>query len=196
MALTVTRKRSRYKSSDVGMEKFSSELVEQVEGGVRKKQIFQGTMRKLVPIKLNILVISEFWPSIVVGCDTNPSSKLWLHCSHIPLATKEMFPAHASWIEKAEVSAIAEGKEMEVTIIQGTGKYCEEVLSSFGQNIPSTKLFTVFPAARLRAYTNLRDRIGKWYKLRHDQVGGVSNSRWLIGVGKIAFVNHFHCLRN
>ena len=74
------------------------EAMEQAPGGVRKKQIFQGLMKNFAPIKLNLLIIAEFWPSVVVGLESNPTSKLWINCPPLPTSIKSMLPSHISCV--------------------------------------------------------------------------------------------------
>ena len=184
MTQTVTRKRLRNKSSDVGEEKERIGIEERLEGRVKKKQIFQGLMKNFAPLKLDILILAEFWPSVVVGMEINPTCRLWIHCPQLPTLVRGMLPSRALLIDRAEVAEIIGGSRMDAAIIQGSGKYCNQVLSSYGQELSGVKLFIVLPATRLRAFECLRAKIGKWYKLKHELIGGVTNSRWLIGVGK------------
>ena len=188
VAQPVTRKRLREKSSSVGEAiqggEYKNYNLEENEAQVRKKQIFQGVVKKFILFKLDILIIAEFWPSLVVGLDSNPANKLWIHCKDLPKHLLDILPDKVSWVEESEVAKLALNRLPDVILIQGSGKYIEKVLSTFGQNVESHKLQVVLPAVRLRQFKLLQTKIGKWYKLRHDHIGGVTNSRWLIGSGK------------
>ena len=146
--------------------------------------MYQGLIRKFDIFKLNILIIAECWPSIVVGLEEDSSRKIWIYSKRIPPSLKNLFPSQVSWIGESEVARLANENNMDSTIIQGTGAFCEHVLWSFGQSLSKDKLLFILPAERLRIFKRLRERVVKWYKIRHDEIGGVTNSKWLIGVGK------------
>ena len=87
---TITRKRIRLKSSHVS-EDTDVNLRRNIEGegdqeGSRKKQVYQGLVRKFDIFKYNVLIIAEFWPSIVIGLEENKSSKVWIYSNKIPTA--------------------------------------------------------------------------------------------------------------
>ena len=76
---TITRKQSRVKSSHVvddNINQDSKKAVGEAGNGLRKKQRFEGVVRKFELFKLNILIIAEFWPSVIVGLEGKRSSKL------------------------------------------------------------------------------------------------------------------------
>ena len=189
VAHTVTRKRLRLKASNEGDSRVgdgggNDRQEEMEEGGVRKKQVFQGVMKKFILIKLDILIIAEFWPSVVVGLETNTSNQLWIYSRDMPTYMQRLFPSHIRWISDSEVASLARANEVDIVVIQGAGSFTEEVLTSFGQDISPSKLFVILPAERLRPFNRLKKKIMKWYKIRHDEIGGVSNSKWLIGIGR------------
>ena len=184
MTQSVARKRLREKSSMVGEGQEYKEEDGMEIGSMRKKQIFQGVVKKFVLTKLNILIVSEFWPSVVVGLENNTSNKLWIFCKEVPKRIKDLLPDHINWIGEAEVAEKGRSGQLDVSLIQGTAAFCERVIQGFGQSLQGEKLYVIAPAERLGACKKLRAAIGKWYKLHHNDIGGVSNSRWLLGVGK------------
>ena len=159
----VTRKILRLKSSDEGEGTFNNVSRDSSEGGVRKKQIFQGIVRNVMAIKLNILIIAEFWPSVIVGIETNKSNKLWICCKHIPNSVQVIFPDGIIWVDEAEVAKLIKVDELDVLIIQSSGQFCEQVLSTFGRGIERKKLFVILPASRIRRLSQVKLMIGKWF---------------------------------
>ena len=153
------------------------------DGGIRKKQIFQGIMKKFTLFKLDLLIIADSWPSVVVGLETNTSSRLWIYSRNMPSTLRRIIPQHAVWLKEVEVANLVKGDRMDAVIIQGTGSFIDEVLGSFCQTIPTHKLHVVLPAKRLRSLKQVQTKISKWYKIGHNKIGGVSNSKWLIGIG-------------
>ena len=151
---------------------------------MRKKQIFQGVVKKFVLSKLNILIISESWPSVIVGLESNLANKFWVHSKNIPDRLRDLLPNYITWIGEAEVSRIRDKERIDLVLLQGSGKYCEQVLNTFGQDLAAEKVYVIMPSQRIRSYKRLRATIGKWYKLKHEDIGGVTNSRWLLGAGK------------
>ena len=97
---------------------------------------------------------------------------------------RRLFPAHIDWTSESTTANLLKKDLLDTIIIQGSGKFVEEVLSTFGQDTNPGKLHVIIPACRLRAFSRLRVFIAKWYKIHHNEVGGVSNSRWLIGLGR------------
>ena len=106
------------------------EIVEgrqEMNGGSRKKQIFQGVVKTSVIHKLNTLIICEFWPSVIVGLETNTSRKLWIYAEKMPVELRTILPAHITWVNKAEVAEIVREQRMETTVMQGTPSFLEKV---------------------------------------------------------------------
>ena len=199
VARTVTRKRFRDKSSHVvedSIIKGSSGSVGEIMEEARKKQVFQGVMRKFELFKLNILIVAEHWPSVVVGLEGNSKSKLWIFCRKMPVVLQKLFPSHISWIGESEVATLGAENNIQIILMQGSAKFCENVLRTFGQALAVNKLMIVIPAERLRQYKTLNSTISKWYKVKHDKVGGVSNSQWLIGAGNDETLGSYPPLNN
>ena len=120
----------------------------------------------------------------MVGLEEDASSKIWIYSNKMPLSLQVLLPRQISWVSESEVARLARDNKMNHIIIQGSAAFCEHVLWSFGQDLASDKIFFILPAERLRIFKKLKEKCTKWYKVRHDNIGGVSNSRWLIGVGK------------
>ena len=121
----------------------------------------------------------------MIGLENNTSSKLWINCSSVPQALVRLLPSHISWIGDSESAILARDNRLESCILQGSAAFCERVLSSFGQDLNKEKLMFIMPAERLRSFKLLAKFCAKWYRIKHENIGGITNSKWLIGVGKI-----------
>ena len=141
-------------------------------------------MRKVDILKINTLIIAESWPSVVIGLENNTASKLWINCPTVCPVLVKLLPSHTSWIGNSESARLAREDVFETCILQGSASFCERVLTSFGQDLNKEKLMFVLPAERLRAYKSLSSSCSKWYRIKHESIGGITNSKWLIGVGK------------
>ena len=85
--------------------------------------------------KLDILIIAEFWPSLVIGLESSPSNKLWIHCKGLSKDLLAIFTDRVDWVEESEV--LARNRSPDVILIQGSGKYLEQILDTFRQNLES-----------------------------------------------------------
>jgi hypothetical protein len=117
-----------------------------------------------------------------------------VYSKKLPLSLQHLLPKGVIWIDESEVAALARENKVNVIILQGSAAFCEHVLWSFGQDLNSESLFVLIPAERLRIFKRLVSRCTKWYKIKHASIGGVSTSKWLIGVGKSKGYNNFPTL--
>ena len=182
-----TRKRLRNKSSHVreGMEEsglFNREVDGELPG--RKKQIFQGVMRKSGSFRANILILAEFIPSIAVGLVSHPDKKIWIYSERAPSIIQSMMPAAVSWIGMREAVQIAHRDELDRIIIQGSPAFVNALLESSLASIDKALLCIIIKAVRTRGLSGLKSFIGKWYRVDHASIGGITTSSWLIGFGK------------
>ena len=152
---------------------------------VRKKQIIQGKFRNGPNQKLNLLLIAELWPSIILGYNLPTfDSNIWVVCPSCDEMLKALLPPYIQWIGHMVASALVRASRCNWIIVQGSIDYVGKIVNTWCN--PSTsedvKLLVIVPAKRYRISTGFLSRIQCWKNVSHSLLGGVTTSRWKIGI--------------
>ena len=151
----------------------------------RKKQVIQGRIARLADKQVNILIVAEFWPSVLLGYNLPTSdSNVWVVCGVIPDTLQTVMPGVVHWVTTEDVKKNYLVEKCEWIVVQGSMKFVAGSLSSWCKLTLSSncKLLVVTPAKRFRLETGFLKNIKCWKNIAHSTLGGVTTSKWRVGV--------------
>lgn len=155
------------------------------EGVGRKKQVVQGRLKEWLGVYTNILFYTEHWPFLCVNLyGLSDNAIVWVYTkSEIPAALLTLFPSQVKWVSKVEASALSKAEACNWVLIQGTKTFVESaLLQELSGRREAMSIIGVLPSQRIATTSVLKRSFKKWYRLRHSEIGGVSSSRWLVGL--------------
>ena len=151
----------------------------------RKKQIIQGRIDMNKQNSSNLLIVSEYWPSFLMGYDMpTASSHVWVVSEPCAPTIQKLLPASIRWVGEEEGRRILKGQGCHWVVIQGSLKFVEATLNTWCtiDTNEHTNLIVCSPAKRYRVTTGFLNKIKCWKNVSHDLLGGVTSSKWRIGV--------------
>ena len=155
------------------------------EEEVRKKQVILGQIAKLAQTSINMLVVVEYWPSLLMGYELpTEGSNMWLVSGSCPVEVQSTLSGKIHWITPGEARVQGLTERCEWVVIQGTCEFIEKTLNSWCKinSSSSCNLIILFPAKRIRKFTSFLGQISCWMNVYHSMLGGVTNSRWRMGL--------------
>ena len=155
------------------------------EEEVRKKQVILGRIDKLAHTSVNMLVVAEYWPSLLMGYESpTKGSNIWVVSGNCPVEIQSTLPSRIHWITPGEASTQGLAERCEWVVMQGSHEFIEKTINSWCKISSSStcNLIVLFPAKRIRKFTSFLRQIGCWKNVYHSMLGGVTSSRWRLGL--------------
>ena len=183
MSVDASHQHDRKRSLECLIKK-SSDLVMGREPR-RKKQMVKGILQNEVSIAINILFYTQSWPALCLNLfGLAPDASVWVCTSApIPKGLSTSFPQQIRWVSRWEAVKVAEGVQCQWIIVQGSSTFVEEVLGrELLRRSGKARVLCLIPSCRVHKGSVLKRQIKKWYRVSHADIGGVSLSRWLIGL--------------
>ena len=157
----------------------------EVIGPERKKQIIKGMIKCREDKPINLLIIAELWPSLLLGyVSSAKGSKIWIVCSSCPLPVKNVLPTRAEWIDTNTAADLIHTQACHWICLQGSMEFAEDTLNSWCLMKESyhIRLQVIVPARRYRGFNSFLSKIRCWKNITHVMLGGVTASKWKLGI--------------
>ena len=152
----------------------------------RKKQIVQGRVDKWSSVSTNILFYTQQWPTLSLNLfGLDDTSSVWVYSEElVPSSVMPLFSSKIQWVSRRVAAEVSSSKECQWVIVQGSCQFVEETLNrQLRSRVPTSWTLCVIPSQRVKRASLLKQALKKWYRLKHAEIGGVSSSQWLLGLG-------------
>ena len=161
------------------------EFVKEGERG-RKKQVVHGSLDTWTSVAINILFYTQQWPTLCLNLfGLAPASVVWVYSpATVPQSLVPSLPSDIKWVSRTTAAEVSSRDECHWIILQGSCQFVEEALAKeLKSRVTTAWVLCVIPSQRIKRASLLKTSFHKWYRLKHAEIGGVSSSQWLIGLG-------------
>lgn len=149
----------------------------------REKQVIEGHQildKSFKPI--NILIFADSWPSLAIEClSLGKINSTTIVSDSIPESIKVLFPSGIIWKKMAEIKNASDFKDIDRVVFQGKMVFVETILNEMKTIMDTSKLIILCKAQCIRKSSIVKRLFTKWIKVSHAEIGGVTDTKWLIG---------------
>jgi hypothetical protein len=182
-------KRQRLESS-ILVEDIEQEVqgLEAQEGAIikseRKKQVIRGKFERTLCNNYNVMLIAEECPIFAVDYSlARQESKFWIYCPKCSENFKWSLPKFCKWVSRDETMKITSHEKSLWIVLQGRASFIDEAVGTYlSSAVESRNFLCILPAVRLWKFKWLIKTIKTWRRIKHESVGRITTSQWLLGI--------------